>query len=73
MTLYFCSQKCIYPHSRCILILILYDIFSYESVVHKVFGWEILHRTDWPKHSGAITSQQHESPSPVLWSVSFMH
>ena len=41
MSLYFCSQKYIQPHSRCILILILYDIFSYESVVHKVFGWEI--------------------------------
>jgi hypothetical protein len=29
-----------------------------------------LHRIDWSEYSGAIVSQQHVSPSPVLWSIS---
>ena len=33
----------------------------------------ILHEVGWPEYSGAITSQQHESPSPVLWSVNLVY
>ena len=41
--------------------------------MHKVIDKINLHKIDRPEYFGMIISQEQESPSPVLWSVSFMY